>query len=71
MTIETRIEGESEGWDGETILKLENGQIWQQDEYYYRYRYKYRPRVTITGSSGYQKMRIEGIDRAVRVRRID
>jgi len=26
--IETHIEGDFEGWEGETIYKLSNGQIW-------------------------------------------
>lgn len=33
--IESRIEGEFEGWDGDTIFELENGQIWQQSSYAY------------------------------------
>lgn len=70
MTISSRIEGSSDGWSGNTIVRLVNGQVWEQAEYYYRYRYKYRPRVEISGSGSYGKMRIEGIDRAVRVRRI-
>lgn len=28
--IETRIAGRFTGWDGNTIFKLENGQVWQQ-----------------------------------------
>ena len=35
--IETEIEGDFNGWDGETIFKLANGQIWQQAEYDYEY----------------------------------
>ena len=31
--IESQIDGEFEGWEGETIFKLTNGQIWQQAEY--------------------------------------
>src|SRR6202044_232769 len=31
--IESSISGEFHGWDGETIFKLDNGQIWQQAEY--------------------------------------
>lgn len=69
MTIESRIEGASTGWDGSTIVKLVNGQIWQQTEYFYRYRYCYRPRVTIARNGPY-RMTIEGIDRAVRVERL-
>ncbi len=31
--IECKIDGAFEGWEGETIVKLTNGQIWQQSEY--------------------------------------
>ena len=45
--IESRIDGEFEGWDGETIFPLTNGQIWQQVQYAYTYSYKDRASVTI------------------------
>jgi hypothetical protein len=45
--IESAITGEIKGWDGETIFKLDNGQIWQQAEYDYTYFYEYHPDVTI------------------------
>ena len=65
--IESKVDGEFEGWEGETIVKLMNGQIWQQTEYYYHYRYSFRPDVLIyKGGSGW-KMKVEGIDKAVRV----
>jgi hypothetical protein len=31
--IESAITGEVQGWSGETIFKLDNGQIWQQAEH--------------------------------------
>ena len=37
--VETQVDGEYTGWEGETIIKLVNGQIWQQIEYYYEYHY--------------------------------
>jgi hypothetical protein len=43
--IETRIAGEFEGWEGETIFMMENAQIWQQASYAYTYHYAYRPEV--------------------------
>jgi hypothetical protein len=39
--IESYIEGEFEGRDGETVFKLDNGQIWQQALYAYTYHYSY------------------------------
>src|SRR5215472_6987435 len=37
--IETRTSGDIEGWSGETVFKLDNGQIWEQAEYSYTYFY--------------------------------
>jgi len=67
--IHSQIDGAFNGWDGNTVVKLANGQVWQQTEYWYHYHYSYRPRVTITTSGGY-KMQVDGIPRAVRVERL-
>lgn len=64
--MRSRVEGEWTGWDGDTIVRLTNGSIWRQDEYYYRYQYKYRPEVVVDGN----KMHVDGMTKAVRVRRI-
>lgn len=45
--IETSIDGEFEGWKGDTIFKLQNGQIWQQSSYKYEYHYSYSPKVIL------------------------
>lgn len=68
--IETEIDGEFEGWEGETIVKLMNGQIWQQSEYHYEYHYAYSPKVLIYPSGGGWKMKVEETDEAVGVRRL-
>lgn len=68
--IESQIDGEFSGWEGETIFKLTNGQIWQQAAYAYTYSYKYRPRVLIFRTSGGYEMQVEGMDRRIRVVRI-
>jgi plasmid maintenance system killer protein len=68
--IESSIDGEFEGWEGETIIKLMNGQIWQQTEYYYEYMYAYMPSVIIFNSHGMPKMKVEGIDKAVGVEQL-
>ncbi len=39
--VESEIDGDFHGWDGNTIFKLVNGQIWQQTEYDYEYEYAY------------------------------
>lgn len=68
--IESKIDGEFNGWDGETIFKLTNGQIWQQSSYSYTYRYKYRPSVTIFKSGGVYKMKVDGVEKTINVVRL-
>jgi hypothetical protein len=66
--IETKVDGDFEGWEGETIVKLANGQIWQQTDYHYHY--AFMPDVLIYPSGGGYKMKVEGVDRAVGVRQL-
>ena len=68
--IETQIDGDFEGWEGETIVKLINGQIWQQTEYYYYYHYAFMPKVTIISSETGYKMIVDGIPKAIIVTRL-
>ncbi len=68
--IESQIDGTFEGWTGDTVFKLTNGQVWQQAEYAYTYHYAYRPRVTIFSASGGCKMQVEGVSTSIRVRRL-
>jgi len=68
--IESRIDGESEGFEGDTIFKLINGQIWQQVDGRYKYKYKYSPKVLIYKDGSSYKMSIEGIDKKIRVIRL-
>ena len=68
--IESQIEDEFDGWEGETIVKLMNGQIWQQTEYYYHYHYAFMPKVLVYKSHGQWKMKVDGIDRAVGVEQL-
>ena len=68
--IESQIDGEFSGFEGETIIKLMNGQIWQQSEYYYYYHYSYMPSVLIYQSGTIFKMKVDGIDKAISVIRL-
>ena len=68
--IESTIDGTFEGWSGDTIFKLTNGQIWQQASYDYEYEYEYRPDVIIFPSSGRCKMLVEGMDETLEVRQL-
>ena len=64
--MKSHVDGAWTGWSGDTIVRLANGTVWRQVQYYYRYQYKYRPRVIVDG----QHMHVEGMQKAVRVRRI-
>jgi hypothetical protein len=68
--IETQIDGDFEGWDGETIVKLMNGQIWKQTEYHYEYLYAFMPNVVVYRSSIGFKMKVDGASQAVGVERL-
>ena len=69
-SFESQVNGEFEGWEGETLVQLVNGQVWIQSEYYYQYHYAYMPRVFVFDSGGTWKMKVEGISKAVGVRQL-
>ena len=70
--IESRISGPFEGWRGTTIVKLENGQKWQQSESGSRGDVNMQgPAVTIKPMSmGSWLMIIKGCNCSIRVKRI-
>lgn len=45
--IKSKIVNDFNGWSGDTIFELQNGQIWKQAQYKYNYFYAYRPDATI------------------------
>lgn len=57
---EGQIEGEFEGWEGETIYKLMDGHIIQQASYHYHYHYAYSPHVIIYQGSQGLMIHVEG-----------
>jgi hypothetical protein len=69
-TYKSKIEGEFEGWDGETIVQLANGQVWRQVSYYYEYRYAYMPDVVVYQDGRKWMMHVEGTRKAVEVEQL-
>lgn len=64
--IKATIINDFNGWSGDTIFELDNGQIWKQSEYDYDYNYSYRPDAIIY-SNGYSfKILVEGNSVAVK-----
>ena len=68
--IESQIDGDFEGFEGETIIKLVNGQIWQQAEYWYHYHYSFMPKVIIYKQGSTYKMKVNGVNKSVGVVRL-
>ena len=70
--IESRLIGEFTGWRGSTTFRLENGQVWRQAE---EGRLVFRsdaPLITIRrGAFGTYRLTVEGVNRSVRVRRVE
>src|SRR5260221_11903875 len=67
--IDSRIDGEFKGWEGETVFKLQNGQTWQQATYGYKYNYAFSPKVLIYQTGDVFCMKVEGVDEDLVVRR--
>ncbi|WP_373520744.1 hypothetical protein [Aquiflexum sp.] len=65
--MENKIDGNFEGWEGETIFKMMNGEIWQQSSYAYMYHYTYSPQVIIYKTSNGYVMKVEGIEEKIDV----
>ena len=65
--IRTCIEGDFEGWDGESVFELCNGEVWLQASYEYTYHYAYRPNVTIISNSSGWLMTVEGVRGSITV----
>jgi hypothetical protein len=66
--IKSRIISDFNGWSGNTIFELQNGQIWKQDKYQYKYFYAYRPNVTIIKVGSHNIMSVKG--KSIRVKKI-
>ena len=68
--MRTCIGGEFEGWDGDTVFNLCNGQIWQQASYDYMYHYAYRPDVLIYQTGVGYRMSVAGVPDTIAVIRL-
>jgi hypothetical protein len=59
--IKSRINGEFEGFSGDTIYALMDGSVWQQSVYKYAYKYAYSPSVFLYQNGGTWKMQVADI----------
>jgi hypothetical protein len=68
--VESKIDGDFEGFDNGKLFKLQNGQIWEQIDYTYHYSYKYNPKVTIYKDGSNYIMVVDGIEKKVKVQKL-
>lgn len=70
--LRSRYVGEFTGWDGKTVFRLENGQVWQQIEQGRMSWKATNPMITIKrGFMGSYVLKVEGVNKTVRVKRIE
>jgi hypothetical protein len=68
--IESKIYGQFKGWNNDSIYKLWNGQAWQQAELKLSLSLSLSPDVIIYRTEKGYKMKVEGLDSTVLVRRV-
>lgn len=68
--IESNIDGEWNGWDGDTVVKLTNGQIWEQSDSHLSLSLGFRNNVLLFQKSGIWYMQVEDEGEAVAVTRL-
>ena len=64
--VESRIDGEFRGWEGDTEYTLQNGQVWRQSTYQYTNRYAFMPEVLVYPAEGGYIMLVAGTSASVR-----
>tara|TARA_Y100000593_G_scaffold95004_1_gene198083 strand:+ start:7246 stop:7632 length:387 start_codon:yes stop_codon:yes gene_type:complete len=70
QVMKSSISSDFEGFDQGNIYKLLNGQIWQQTEFHIHIHIAVFPQALIYKDGTQYKMKVEGIDHAVAVKRI-
>ena len=69
--VQSRYDGEFTGWSGNTLFRLENGQVWKQAQSGRVSARATRPKITIKrGALGGYRMNVEGLDDSIRVERV-
>ena len=69
--MQSRYDGEFTGWSGNTLFRLENGQVWKQSQSGRVDFRASRPLVTIKRSTlGSYRLNVQGLDQSIRVERV-
>jgi hypothetical protein len=68
--VDSRVDGEFEGWTGRTVVQLENGQIWKQRSAAEAYAYRVAPRVQVHRTAAGCHMKVDGVEGEMLVERL-
>jgi hypothetical protein len=68
--LKSRIDGDFEGWNGDTLFQLENGHVWKQRGTASHYVYRYSPPVLIYRSEAGCRMKVDGVGDEILVERL-
>lgn len=68
---ETIIDGDFKGWDGTTTFKMVDGHTWKQDRDGNLFGNAFRPKVVIYRTPEGYKMKVQGVDETLMVRRMN
>jgi hypothetical protein len=68
--VESRIDGQFEGFEFGRVYLLQNGQVWRQTSARIRLRLRLSPRVLIVPTASGFEMTVEGVEGGVRVERL-
>ncbi len=69
LVAQSRIHGEFNGWNGQSMYQFQNGQRWKQAHYRYRYIYKYMPRAKVWRQGSRYYLEVEGMNEMIEVQR--
>jgi len=58
--IESQIINDFEGWKGDAVFELQNGQTWKQDQYLTKFIYAFKPKITIVAIGNQHIMKVKG-----------
>ena len=69
--INSRIDGEFKGWDGDSIYKLEDGSKWKLASYLYTYNYSTRPNATVWKDGSRYFLTVDSMTERVEITKVN
>jgi hypothetical protein len=68
--VKSCITGTFNGWSGDTVFPLCNGQVWIQATFAFQFHFAFRPNVLIYWDGSQYLMKVDGVDGTIAVTRV-